>query len=130
MPRVYVRKSTRGEWSQQNVLSAIEALDEGTPLSTAAKQFKVPRNTLRRHWIKRNAKRPGEAKLGKSTILSAETERALVDYTIRLAERGFGMTPKDVRSLAYEYVVMHNVPNNFDADQKLAGKDWWAGFRS
>ena len=130
MPRVYTRTTQRGNWLQENVLKAIDALQAGTPLSTASKQFQVPRNTLRRHFDNKNLKAPGETALGKSTVLGSCVEYDLVQYITGLSNRGFGLTPKDIRSLAYEYVVLNNIPNNFDKENQMAGKDWWSGFKN
>ena len=47
-------------------------------------------------------------------MLGSSVEYHLVQYIISISQRGFGLTPKDVRSRAYEYVVLNNIPNNFD----------------
>ena len=124
-----MRKSDRGSWSTANIKVALEALSDGMPLKTCAVQFGIPRNTLRRHWTKALKKAPGDGKLGKPTMLGDKVEQELVEYILALEDRGFGLTPKDVRSLVFDYAEQNNIPNNFNKMDRMAGLDWWAGFR-
>ena len=43
-----------------------------------------------------------------------------------MAEMGFGLSPKDIRSLAYE--IAENSGRNHPFTNKLAGKDWFQAF--
>ena len=129
MGRTYVRKSERGSWSEESMRQAIIALDEGKPLKTCATQFNVPRNTLRRHWMKRLKKHPGCRHLSRQSILGPLVEKDLADYIIHLEDKGFGLTPTDVRELAFDYAERNNIQHSFDRNLKVAGLDWWSGFR-
>ncbi|CAG2057065.1 unnamed protein product [Timema podura] len=43
---------------------------------------------------------------------------------------GFGMTPKEVRKIAFDFCEENGISNNFDSDNKIAGDDdWFSGFR-
>jgi len=129
MPRYYKRSSERGNWSTESMEQAMHALDDGQPLLVCAKNFGVPRNTLHRHWLKNVQKDPGSHHLGCECLLGRAVEADLVQYILKAEERGFGLTPADVRELTFDYAEMHKIPNNFDKKLKMAGKDWWAGFR-
>ena len=129
MPRYYERKSTRASWSTESMEQAFQALDEGQPLLTCANNFGVPRNTLRRHWLNKIQKLPGSRHLGRECLLGIDVEAELVEYIMKLEERGFGLTPVDVREVAFDYAEKHNIPHKFDKNLKMAGKDWWSGFR-
>ena len=129
MGRSYVRKSTRGSWCEESMQQAMLALDQGMPLKTCAAQFNVPRNTLRRHWTKKLKKQPGCTHLGRQSILGPSVEKDLIDYIMNLEEKGFGLTPTDVRELAFDYAERNNIPHTFDKELKAAGLDWWSGFR-
>lgn len=48
MVRTYVSKNIRGKWSVKSMRDAVAAVLDGGKLRTIAKQFSVPRNTLRR----------------------------------------------------------------------------------
>ena len=85
MGRTYLGKSERGCWSEESMQQAIIALDEGKPIKTCAVQFNVPRNTLRRHWMKRLKKHPGCRHLSRQSILGPQVEKgAYEDNTSRL----------------------------------------------
>ena len=114
---------------QRRRLRALHALDEGQPLLVCEKNFGVPRNTLRRHWLKTVKKVPGSRHLGRESLLGPVVEADLVQYILMVEERGFGLTPTDVRVLAFDYAESQNIPHKFDKNLKIAGKDWWAGFR-
>ena len=129
MGRSYVRKSNRGSWTEESMQQAVVALGQGMPLKTCAAQFNVPRNTLRRHWLKKLKKHPGCTHLGRQSILGPSVEKDLVDYIMNLEDKGFGLTPTDVRELAFDYAERNNIPHTFDKERKAAGLDWWSGFR-
>lgn len=38
------------------------------------------------------------------------------------------MSQKQLRRLVFNYAKKHNIPNKFNDDQGLAGKDWLYGF--
>ena len=45
-------------------------------------------------------------------------------------KKGFGLTPHEVRGLAYDYAEANDIENNFSKDRKAAGQDWLYGFLS
>jgi hypothetical protein len=99
MPRKYKRISTRGlTYDGSTMTQAVNAvLNETMPLATTAKEFKIPRNTLRR-----NLGGPSK-NMGRPTVFKPEQETCLRDRIIFLAERGFPLTITDVQALAYHY---------------------------
>ena len=121
MVRFYVRKSTRGSWSEERMQQAINALGQGMPLKTCAAQFSVPRNTLRRHWLKKLKKHPGCTHLGRQSILGPSVEKDLVDYIMNLEDKGFGLTLTDVRELAFDYAERNNITHTFDKELRQLG---------
>ena len=52
---------------------------------------------MRRH-VQKAVTVPGVLKLGRCSLLGAEAEKELVDYIIKLEERGFGLTPKKLEN--------------------------------
>ncbi|CAH1987803.1 unnamed protein product [Acanthoscelides obtectus] len=90
----------------------------------AARAYKVPRSTLFRLC---NTEGPpatvSKTKLGKRPILSAELEEELVRYLLIMDQKFFGLTRRDVRSLAFQLAKQEefaaemqkenqNLPNN------------------
>lgn len=60
-----------------------------------------------------------------STCFSSEKERAFASYLKRSSEIMFGLTPMEVRELAYECATMFDISWN---ENKCAGPDWFSGF--
>ena len=57
MVRKYIRKTNRCSWSEKNMENAIKAVRDGTMgYLKAAKEFKVPKTTLKRRCKGQNAK--------------------------------------------------------------------------
>jgi hypothetical protein len=80
--------------------------------------FEVPKSTLFKY-IKK-----GEAPmLGCKTILSKELESELVKYILETSRVFYGITPNDLRCLAYELAEKNGVKHLFDAARKITSKD-------
>ena len=96
----------------------------------AAKEFGVPRNTLKRRHLGINKNAKGSSKiLGSYTaVFSADIERELVQYILTMEGMMFGITCKEVRGLAFEMAERNNIPHPFK--NGVAGKDWLQGFMS
>ena len=62
-------------------------------LRQAAREYDVPVTTLKRRV---DGVLPADCKPGPSTV-----QERLVKYVIEMAQRGFGLSPVDIRSLAY-----------------------------
>jgi len=62
-------------------------------------------------------------------LFSDKLEAALSTYLIHCSKIYYGLTPSDVKVLAYEYAKSNNVayPKNWDVN-KLATKDWFISF--
>ena len=107
----------------EGMKKAIEAVvTQEKSLRQAAREYGVPPTTLKRS----DTSLPAEPTPGPSTVLSKEEEDRLVKYIITMAEMGFGLSPKDIRSLAYE--IAENSGQNHPFTNKLAGKDWFQAF--
>ena len=49
MPRKYIRRTCRGQWSTEALQAALAAVQSGMNLREAAKKFGIPATTLHRH---------------------------------------------------------------------------------
>nr|XP_039272242.1 uncharacterized protein LOC120346542 [Styela clava] len=128
MPRKWKRTSKRCQWMEENMKKAIEMVQSGGKLLTAARTYSVPRATLRRHVYQTLKKAPGSRSLGCSPTLG-QNEKDLLQHILEFEKRGFPLTVKDIRKLAYEFAMENKIPNKFSESSKMAGKDWWSGFR-
>ena len=82
-------KEKRKQWREEDMVSAMEAVSQGTAVSTAAKAFNVPRKLLD-DCVKGRVKHG--TKPGPDTVLTEEEEAALMSYLVYMAQRGFPLT--------------------------------------
>ena len=54
MVRNYKRKTNRQSWSKDSMKKALHALENGTSLGAASKEFQIPKTTLRRRFKDQN----------------------------------------------------------------------------
>jgi len=126
MPKQYSRKSSRGDYGQQNLDAAVQAMNtDGLSIRHAATMFHVPKSTLERHV---NKKIIGGLHFGRAPCLSRVPENELANHIKLLASRGYGVTPLEVRKLAFDYAEANKIPNNFNKTEGVAGYDWLLGF--
>ena len=78
-------KVCRRRWG----LKDMEAVEKGTTVSEASRQFKVPRKTLDGR-VKGRVEHGSNP--GLNSAFTAEEEKALVAYLFYMAERGFPLT--------------------------------------
>lgn len=127
MVRTYVRKSSNKSWSQEKMNEAVQKVRSGEmTLRRAADFYEVPYTTLQRRVAFTGSviKHPGG-----QPVMDIAAEIKLADRLIYLANRGFGITPKNVRKYAFEFAVRHNLKHNFNTEAKMAGEDWFHRFR-
>lgn len=111
--------------------NAIEEVNRGMPVKTAARIFKLPRMSLKRRVTDKNK----VAKLDKKTlgsrhpVFSPEQEQELVKHILDFESRMYGLTTRDLRQLAYQLAEKNRIPHPFSHVEKAAGKDWLSGFR-
>ncbi|KAJ8939550.1 hypothetical protein NQ314_011086 [Rhamnusium bicolor] len=128
MVQKYKRKTQRQGWDEDKMQQAIEGVRNELPYKTAARKFLM---TLKRHCKGKNKLSLNEKKkLGSKTqIFTEEHEQELVSHILDMESRIYGLTSKDVRSIAYQLAVKNGVRHPFSEQTKLARKDWLTGFR-
>ncbi|KAB0799876.1 hypothetical protein PPYR_07756 [Photinus pyralis] len=133
MPRV--RKTRRQSWPVEEMAKAIEEVLAGRMgYMKAAKTFNVPQSTLEDRIKKARTQNlsPADAaikKLGRYTsVFSSSEERELVQYVLKLEERLFGVTLRDLRALAFELAEKNDMNHPFNKEKKMAGKTWLYAF--
>lgn len=130
MASKYVRKSTRQSWDEAAMQEAINAVKAGRMgWLKASKLYNVPQATLRRRANDKNKRARGVQKtLGRfATTLDKTTEQDLVAHITLMESRLFGLTPLDVRKLAFSFAEKNNIEHRFN--NGIAGKEWLRGFR-
>ena len=97
-------------------------------LNQCAKQYGVPKATLKRHLEGKNKTANGHKKLGRSTMLTSDLEQQLHDLILDLEGMFFGMTRKDLMALAFEVAEENGLDHPFNREKRSAGKGWYYRF--
>lgn len=131
MPYNYKRKTTQLSWTSEAVNGAVLAVKrDKMPFATAAKQFNVPRNTLKRRVLDKNQDATNDKKiLGKyKKVFTDEQELELCVHIVEMERRFYGISQNDLRHMAYNLAVKNYIFHTFSDEKKMTGKDWIAGF--
>ena len=59
-----------------------------------------------------------------------ELEQQLAEHCLKLESMFYGLTPTNVRKLAYQLASTNNIKTRFKDDKQIAGKEWLHGFLS
>ena len=131
MPRVYIRKTDKGQVPREVMERAIQAVKEGMPVRKAAKTYIIARTTLNNNLVKAN--KDSTAKLEPnykhSQIFNQEQETSLANYLEKCSGMFHGLTTKNVRTLAYEMPLLNRIemPATW-TEKQIAGREWLFGF--
>ncbi|KAJ8956468.1 hypothetical protein NQ318_010782 [Aromia moschata] len=128
--RHYKRKTDRGTKSLDRMTRAAMEV-KNVPLRRVARDYDICRMSLKR-FIARYLQNPDTAAFVYSTprlVFSSSQETILTDYLLKLAQIFHGISPKEVRRLAYDCAIkcQINIPETWN-ENKMAGKDWLNGF--
>ena len=124
MPRNYTRKTQKNSWDPDKLQIALREIAKGRKIREVGRAFNIPESTLRKQ---KNAETHG-TRLGCEAIFSPETEKQLKDYVLTLAKLFHGLTPLQLRKLAFRYAEEHQIKHRFSPEIGAAGKDWLYGF--
>ena len=114
------KKNTR--YMQEDLQFAVREVEGGNSLSAAAAEFGIPKATLHGH-TSGLCKHVGS---GAPTVLQLQDEQEIVLTCQVLAEMGFGITRRLVKTIINNYIRENNIPTPF-CDGK-PGKGWWQRF--
>lgn len=99
------KEKTRQAWDKNAIADSIKAVREKKMgFLKASKTYCVPKTTLIR-LLKIKHKSLSDVtnhKLGRKSTLPSELENELADYILEIEKSGFGLTLRDIRSLAYQ----------------------------
>ncbi|XP_034936109.1 uncharacterized protein [Chelonus insularis] len=125
MPRIYVRTTLRGSWSEENLHEAMEKVkSQKMGVNQASRHYKIPSRTLRRHLQAEKCKIP----YGRPTVLSEEHEKSLVAHIKKLQKVGMAPDRKDIKEIAYQFAETLNIKHPFSNTTMSAGNAWLNGF--
>jgi len=108
------------EENMERALDALRNVDLG--LNAVARTYSIREATPKR----RNYYALGhKKKFGGLRDIREEIEEELKNHILKLEERLFGITPLELRSLAYQVAERNCVAHRFNKDKKIAGKKWY-----
>ncbi|KAI4466296.1 homeobox-like domain superfamily [Holotrichia oblita] len=110
--------SKRAKWTEDTMRIALEEVHNGQPVLAVAKQYGIPRRTLRNHIRIGRIHR----QLGRHSLLNVAQENELCRRIFRLAEVGMPLTPKVLRR------SLNGLKQPFSIQNRLAGRKWMALF--
>lgn len=127
MPRNYTRK-TESKYQIDDLRRAIEDVKtKKLTLGKAAAKYSVPKTTLFKQLKQEEFKTP---KKGRYAVFNENLEQQLEKYIIDCCKSFYGITPKSLRRIAFQFAEANKLKNNFNKETQLAGKDWYYGFMS
>lgn len=132
MVRDYKRTLDRQQWSEQSMKEAVLSVVNGEMgCKKAANKFAVPQTTLERY-VKKERENPGcgiSKEMGRfKCVFDKNQEKELVEYLVKMEQRLFGLTAKELRSLAFQLALRNDRDNPFNKEEEMAGEDWLKGF--
>lgn len=136
--RNYKKKTERANAPHDLIQRAVETViehegDKNFTIRKVASDFHLHYSTLSRYVKKFKTAQPDEkVQIGYSKhkkIFTTVQEETLASYVKRSSEIMFGLTPEEVRKLAYQCAVSFNIemPNSWITNRK-AGEDWFSDF--
>jgi hypothetical protein len=87
-----------GNWSTENLRQGIAAVDNGMSMKRAAEAYGIPYSSFREWCYGRIRTRLRGAK----GVLTVEEEEQLVKYLIDMCDRGYGLSPTQLKMKVYE----------------------------
>ncbi|KAJ3655327.1 hypothetical protein Zmor_014462 [Zophobas morio] len=127
MVRNYKRTTNQQSWSKDSMAYAIRDVRNGTlKLKAASLKYQIPATTLyRRVKSGKNVIEASNKSLGRfKSTFTYDQEKELAEFILEMESRLFGLSFKELRSLAYQYAIKNKIPNSFNHNTKLAGRDW------
>ncbi|KAJ3661675.1 hypothetical protein Zmor_006062 [Zophobas morio] len=127
MPRTYKRKTNKASWTADGLQMAINSVTQaGVKIRQSAKMYNIPFSTLQIR-LKKQQFASGP-KLGRNSVFSEEEEQSIANHVKMMGKLFYGLTPKQLHRVAYDYAETNNIPNTFNKTKRLAGKDWLYNF--
>lgn len=117
----------RNKWTEEDMQRALLAYrQDGLGFNECCRKYNIPKPTFRRHFKALKKKANEEVKHhGRFTVFNKHMEEELSNHLLKLEENFFGVIIKDARRLAFQLVVKHKLPHNFNNEKDLAEKAWY-----
>ena len=132
MPRIHKRTTERAKYTASDIKDAVKrVLDDGAKIRSVASETGIDRMTLTRYIkkFKNDELTDKFAYWGNRKVFSGEEEVLLSQYLQTSSKMYFGLTPSEVRKLAYEFAFKNSKQMPLSWQENCsAGLDWFQGF--
>ncbi|CAH2095091.1 unnamed protein product [Euphydryas editha] len=133
MPRPKNKERKIGKHTKEDMMSALQLVQNGNSIRMAAKTCKIPYPTLRRY-VKNKSEHGDNISLVPrydiNKVFTEEHEQILLKYYKDCALMFYGLTVKECRKVSYEMAMRNGIkmPSSWKRD-KLAGLEWFRFFK-
>ena len=112
-------------WKNSELMqSAIEAVENGMSISQAAKEYGIPRQTLKDR-ISNRFEKEGS---GRCSELTPDEEDALLKYIKYMASCSHPLSVAQIKAFAWAIIKKSNRPTRFN-EENGPGWTWWKFFK-
>nr|CAH7716946.1 unnamed protein product [Callosobruchus chinensis] len=124
------KRGKYGKWSTEDMELALRAYRNGDKgLNQCSRDYGINKATILRHLRDSNKVANGAKKsLGRNCTFNEDIERQICERIVDFAKCLFGLTPKEVRKLAFDVAEANRIPHQFNREKKTAGKKWYSRF--
>ncbi|XP_015122519.1 uncharacterized protein LOC107044949 [Diachasma alloeum] len=120
------KQNSTPKYTELQLKAALKAIQDGSPVATVAKNFNIPRTTLR--YKKNGILKPVIQRRGTPCILGEDIEARLVEWIIVMSARGFPVGKyqllNSIKSLLREMKRREEV-----FTKNTPGRSWYDGFK-
>jgi hypothetical protein len=95
-----------GNWSESQLMAAMAAVEQGSPVQTAALDYDIPRSTLRGHVMGLTLSK----KRGRKLVLSVGEEEKVVKYIMGMARYGHPISITELKIKVAEATQLRQTP--------------------
>ncbi|KAB0804472.1 hypothetical protein PPYR_01442 [Photinus pyralis] len=123
MVRTY---KTEDKWNSATMQAAVRS--NTLSIRKSSQRFNIPKTCLLRR-LHNVVDHPEPRNDTYKQVFTAEQEKVLLNHILDLESRFYGITATECRKLAFDLAESLNIKHPFNKDVKLAGYDWFTGFR-
>ncbi|KAJ4449571.1 hypothetical protein ANN_00973 [Periplaneta americana] len=111
-------------WKEEDIKPAIILVrNKVMGLQRASNILNVPKSTLKDEVSNReeDVDKLVSTKLGRRPVLPFELEDSLVSYCLEMVKRFYGLSAKDVKTMAFQLASMNGLNHPFSKNDEAAG---------
>ncbi|KAF2884047.1 hypothetical protein ILUMI_22165 [Ignelater luminosus] len=124
MPKVREGVKYEKQYTEENVSSALEAIENRMSQRKASETFNIPRQTLQ---FRKSSKCTNKTTLGPSTVLTSEEKSILEEWIVTSHKKSFSVRKLDIQASVKEFLDAKLRENpfheNLPGDEELAKVD-------